>query len=94
MSSLQVILLIFVGTIICNALGVLYQRMFMQAEHLKATTISVVMAGISLLIWRGCLQEADLTHSIPAIVSYLIGDAIGTYAGFKVPIDKHEHMKK
>lgn len=52
------------------------------------------MAGMSLLIWRGCLQDTDLIHSIPAIICYLFGDGVGVYAGFKVPVDNHEHHKK
>lgn len=88
MTNLQVVALIFVATIVCNTLGVLYQRFVNHEEHLKATTISVLIAGLSLLIWKVCLTDADITHSIPAIASYLAGDAVGVYAGLKVPLIK------
>lgn len=87
-TNLQVVALIFVATILCNALGVLYQRLLYQEAHLKATTISVIIAGLSLFIWKVCLTETDLTQSIPAIVSYLAGDAVGVYAGMKIPLIK------
>lgn len=85
--TLLILTLIFVATLICNALGVLFQRAVQKERHLKATTISVLMAGISLLIWKGCLAETDLTSSVPAIVAYLVGDAVGVYAGFKISVD-------
>lgn len=88
MINLQVVVLIFVATIACNALSVLYQRLLNHEQHLKATTISVIIAGLSLLIWKHCLAEADLTTSAPAIVSYLAGDAVGVYAGMKIPLNK------
>lgn len=87
-NNLLVVALIFVATIISNALGVLYQRYLNQEAHFKATTISVVIAGLSLFIWKVCLTEEDITHSIPAIASYLAGDAVGVYAGMKLPVVK------
>lgn len=82
--SLLVIGAIFVSTLVANVLSVLYQRLVLKDQHLKATTVSVVLAGISLLIWKHCLTEPD---SLPAVISYLIGDAVGTYTGFKIKLD-------
>jgi len=82
--SLRVIALIFFATLVANVLSVLYQRFVQRDQHLKATTISVMMAGIGLIIWKYCLTEPD---SLPAVCSYLAGDAVGTYTGFKIKLD-------
>ena len=92
--NLRVLALIFVATVVCNALGVVYQRLVHKEHYIKATTISVAIAGLSLLIWRFCLTESDLTSSIPAIGSYLMGDALGTYAGLRYKIDGPVIAKK
>jgi uncharacterized protein YebE (UPF0316 family) len=82
--TLLILVAIFLATLVANVLSVVYQRLVLKDQHLKATTVSVVLAGISLLIWKHCLTEPD---SVPAIVSYLIGDAVGTYTGFKVRLE-------
>lgn len=88
MLNLQVVLLIFVATLICNALATIYQKLVIADHHLKATTVSVIIAGLSLFIWKNCLSESDLVSSTPAIVSYLFGDAVGTYAGLRYKVGK------
>jgi hypothetical protein len=51
------------------------------------------MAGLSLYIWKFVIREDDMSGTM-AFVSYLLGDALGTYAGFKVPIEKELPHKK
>jgi hypothetical protein len=86
--NLLVVAIIFIATLVCNALGVIYQKCVTAEKHLKATTISVVMAGLSLYIWKCCLSEDDLVSSGTAITSYLCGDGIGTYAGLRYKSNK------
>ena len=86
MWNLRVIALIFVATLVCNALSAIYQKLVHKEHHIKATTVSILIAGLSLLIWRYCLTEGDLTSSVPAIGSYLLGDGIGTYCGLKIGV--------
>jgi len=77
------LILIFLGTLISNCLGVLYQRAVIKEQNIRATTISVIMAGIGLLVWKTFLAETDVVSSSAAIISYLIGDACGVYAGLR-----------
>ena len=76
MNNLQVLALVFIATLVCNALGAIYQRLVMKESNLKAATVSVVMAGLSLLIWRHCLIETDLTSGVAVIATYLSADGL------------------
>lgn len=93
MQNLQVLALIFVATLVCNALSVLYQRMVVKEKHLRATMVSVIMAGLSLYVWKYVIKEDDMSGAA-AFVTYLAGDAVGTYAGFKANIEKELPHKK
>lgn len=93
MQNLRVLALIFFATLICNALSVLYQRFVLREKYLKATTISVIMAGLSLYVWKHVIKEDDM-NGASAFITYLAGDALGVYLGFKVNVEKELPHKK
>ena len=93
MSNLLVVALIFSATFICNALGVVYQRLIFKDQHFKATVVSVVMAGLGLFVWKLILKDSDLDGTA-ALISYLTADGLGVYTGLKVKIDKEHHKIK
>jgi hypothetical protein len=83
--SLQVflLLLIFVCTLVANFLGAVYQKQVIKGNNFKAAMLSVITAGLGILIWKTCLTEVDIGSSASYVSAYLVADGIGTYIGLR-----------